>query len=71
MPTIIDDYLVQPWMAFEHGFRLGFDRPGDMRVRPCTPYPPEQRQRADHVANRAEKDYQDAVRRILRFAGDG
>ena len=65
--AIVDDQLVEPGMAFEHRLRLGFDRPRDMRGRPRAADTAEQRQRAHHVADRAEQDDQDAARRGAGF----
>ena len=53
--AIVHDDFVEPSMMLEHRLRLGFHRPRDMRVGPCIANSPEQRQRANHIANRAEQ----------------
>ena len=58
---IVNDQFVEPGMSLDDRHRLGLDRPGDVRLRPCAAQTPEQRQRAHHVADRAEQDYQDAI----------
>ena len=61
--AVVDDQLVDPRMALEHRLRLGLDRPRDMRGRPRATDTAEQRQRAHHVADRAQQNDQEATRR--------
>ena len=49
--AIVNDDIVEPSMPPKYRLRFGFDRPGEMRSRPRTPNPAEQRQCPYHVAN--------------------
>src|SRR5271156_4694914 len=70
MRAIVQNYFVQPRMVIEHRLRLGFHRPRDVRFGPRLANAPEQRQRANDVANRAEQHDQNATRR-RNWRGDG
>jgi hypothetical protein len=62
VPSIVNDQFVKPRMPFYNGFGLGLDRPGDICLRPGAPHAPEQRQRTHHITDRAQQDYQYAIR---------
>ena len=69
--AIVHDDFVEPAMMLEYRLRLGFHRPRDVRVGPRVANAPEQRQRANHVADRADQHDQHATRRRRDLRGDG